>query len=172
MTTEQFKYVMPFATKKALELFTEPLNQAMREYEINTKLRIAGFISQVAHESGSLQYVKELASGRDYEGRVALGNNQPGDGVKFKGRGLIQVTGRTNYTACSKALGMDFISKPELLELPEWAAKSAGWFWKSSRLNEIADGGDIKEITKRVNGGYNGLAERAVFYKRTLDILK
>jgi putative chitinase len=171
ITSDQLKAIMPYANHDRIELFVLPLNNAMRDFEINTRLRIAGFLSQVAQESGSLVYVKELASGKAYEGRVDLGNDKPGDGVKYAGKGLIQVTGKLNYTSCSKALAMDFVSKPELLELPEWAAKSAGWFWKTHGLNEISDTGDIKAITKRVNGGYTALNERTIFYQKALSVI-
>ncbi len=172
ITADQLHFIMPHASKSKIDLFVNAVNEAMRDFEINTRVRVCAFLSQIAHESCSLLYVQELASGKAYEGRVNLGNTQKGDGVKFKGRGLIQITGRTNYQDCSKALGLNLIDKPELLELPEWAVKSAAWFWKTHGLNEIADKGDIKAITKRVNGGYNGLQERTEFYLRALQIIK
>ena len=172
ITADQLKAIMPYANHSRIDLFLLPLNDAMRDFEINTRLRVAGFLSQIAHESGSLVYVKELADGKAYEGRLELGNDKPGDGVKFKGRGLIQLTGKANYTALSKEFSMDFISKPELLELPEWAAKSAGWFWKTHGLNEIADTGDIKKITKRINGGLTHIEQRIEFYNRALAVIK
>lgn len=172
ITSEQIKLIMPYATKDRIALFLNPLNNTMREFEINTRLRVCAFLAQVAHESGSLNYVKELASGTAYEGRKDLGNIQKGDGVKFKGRGLIQVTGRTNYEAVSKAFGMDCISKPELLQEPEYATRTAGWFWKTHNLNELADLGDLTTITRRINGGLNGWTERHEFYLRALTAIK
>jgi putative chitinase len=171
ITKEQLKTIMPFG-KTRIDVYYDYLIEAMREFEINTRLRCAAFIAQLAHESGSFRYVQELANGKAYEGRHDLGNNQPGDGMKFKGRGLIQVTGRNNYSQVSKALGMDFISSPGLLEQPQFATRSAAWFWNSRNLNEIADKGDFKLITKVINGGYNGFAEREAFYKKALEVIK
>jgi putative chitinase len=120
-----------------------------------------------------LKYVKELATGQAYEGRKDLGNIEPGDGVKFKGRGLIQITGRTNYGALSKALGADLINHPELLEGPVYASLSAGWFWDSRKLNELADVMDFLRITRRINGGLTNLEDRQKYFalaKKTLGI--
>lgn len=169
---EQLVSIMPLAKKRAMT-FLEPLNAAMKEFGIDTPARQAAFLAQIAHESGQLVYVKELASGTAYEGRKDLGNTMPGDGPKFKGRGLIQCTGKINYTACMLALGIDCLTHPELLETPENACRSAGWFWSTHKLSELADAGDFKRITKIINGGYNGLAEREAFYaaaKHTLGV--
>ncbi|WP_354670205.1 glycoside hydrolase family 19 protein [Janthinobacterium sp. SUN100] len=117
-------------------------------------------MSQVGHESGQLRYVRELASGQAYEGRAGLGNTQRGDGVRFRGRGLLQVTGRVNYAACGKALGLDLLAQPELLEQTINACRSASWFWQTRGLNALADAGDQVKVTRRINGGTNGLAER------------
>lgn len=146
----------------------------MLQYEINTKLRIAAFIAQLAHESGCFRYVRELASGKAYEGRKDLGNTVEGDGVKFKGRGLIQITGKSNYKNASLALFNDLrlLSNPELLEVPEYAVKSACWFWSVwAKLNDEADKGDFKTITKRINGGLNGWGDRKSKYDIALQIL-
>lgn len=137
--------------------------------------RVAAFIAQIGHESGQLRYVRELwgptAAQARYEGREDLGNTTPGDGFRFRGRGLIQVTGRANYMECGEALGLDLISQPELLEQPEWAAKSAAWFWSTRGLNGLADAGAFDKITRRINGGRNGLAERLDFYDRAKRVL-
>jgi putative chitinase len=170
ITKDQLNKIVPYGKSK-VDAYLQPLIKAMAEFQINNKLRIAAFISQIAHESGSFRYVEEIASGAAYEGRKDLGNIKPGDGVKFKGRGLIQITGRSNYEKCGKALGLDLINDPELLELPINAVRSAAWFWKTNGLNELADTGDIKRVTKRVNGGYNGLAEREAFYKKALLVI-
>lgn len=172
ITAEQIKLIMPNASKDRINLFLEPLNNTMREFEINTRFRVCAFLAQLAHESGSLNYVKELASGTAYEGRKDLGNIQKGDGVKFKGRGLIQVTGRANYEAVSKAFAMDFITKPELLQEPQYAARTAGWFWKTHGLNELSDQMDIRKITRIINGGLNGIDERLIFWNRALTVIK
>ena len=156
---------MPFA-KARIPAFIEPLNAAMHEFHINSPIRQAAFIAQIAHESGELRYVEEIASGIAYEYRKDLGNTQPGDGMKFKGRGLIQITGRNNYAECGKALGVDLITNPELLETNGLACRSAAWFWASRGLNDLADKGDFDRITKRINGGLNGYQERLVYHAR------
>ena len=157
--------IMPHAKSRVQEIL-EPLNAAMREFHINTPVRQAAFLAQIAHESGELRYVKELASGAAYEGRASLGNTQPGDGMKFKGRGLIQITGRNNYYECGSVLGWDFITSPELLEQPVNACRSAAWFWASRGLNDLSDRGDFERITTRINGGLNGYQERLVYHAR------
>lgn len=161
ITEQQLKACMPHAKDENVKKFLAPLNLTMEKYAINTTQRQAAFLAQLAHESGSLRYVEELASGEAYEGRKDLGNTQPGDGVRFKGRGLIQITGRANYEALGIALNYDFIKDPEGLEKPGAASLSAGWFWNKTNLNPLADLGDFKKITKRINGGYNGLKDRA-----------
>lgn len=170
MTAEELRQIMPFAGIR-IERFLEPLNQAMEEFAIDTPTRQAAFIAQIAHESGSLRYVKEIASGEAYEGRQDLGNTQEGDGVRFKGRGLIQVTGRTNYAACGKALGLDLLAHPEILEEPVNACRSAAWFWKYRGLNELADVGNFRKITRIINGGMNGWPDRLAFYERAKEVL-
>lgn len=170
ISLEQLKAIMPHAKQRA-EVFLVPLNCAMAEFEINTPQRKAAFLAQIGHESGQLLYVKELASGQAYEGRKDLGNTAPGDGVKYKGRGLIQLTGKSNYVAMAMAFGIDCINKPELLEEPGNACRSAAWFWKGKKLNELADKGDFLLITKRINGGYNGLKDREELYARAKKVL-
>lgn len=154
------------ASEARLRPYIGPLNNAMEEFEINTPERQAAFLAQVAHESGGFHYVRELASGKAYEGRKDLGNTRPGDGVRYKGRGLIQITGRANYGQCGEALGVDLIENPDLLEEHGPACFSAAWFWHSRNLNKLADEGDFKAITRRINGGYNGLADRLTYYER------
>lgn len=163
VTLAQLLAILPNARPRA-GTFLAPLNAAMVEFGITTPARQASFLSQVGHESSSLVYVRELASGQAYEGRADLGNTQRGDGVRFKGRGLLQVTGRANYAACGKALGLDLLDKPELLEQTVNACRSAGWFWQSNGLNALADAGDQVKVTRRVNGGTNGLAERMALF--------
>lgn len=170
ITLDELNSIMPYAGDRA-DTFLQPLNDAMREFDINSNVREAAFLAQIAHESGSLKYVKELASGEAYEGRSDLGNNVIGDGVKFKGRGLIQITGRTNYAACGSALGLPLIERPELLEEPVNACRSAAWFWNSRNLNELADKGDLKLITRKINGGYNGYQDRLGYYERAQRVL-
>ena len=158
--------ICPRAKEATLSLYVEPLNAAMSEFYISANVeRETHFLAQVAHESGGFRYVCELASGEDYEGRADLGNTEPGDGVRFRGRGLIQITGRANYRDCGNALGVDLLGQPELLERPVLAARSAGWFWISRNLNELADRGDVRAITKRINGGLNGYQDRLAYLK-------
>ena len=163
MTPADLLQIMPYA-KSRINTFAAPLNAAMMEFNISTKARQASFLAQVGHESGQLRYVRELASGAAYEGRTDLGNTQPGDGVRYRGRGLIQITGRANYQACGVALGVDLIANPELLESPAPACRSAAWFWRSHGLNELADAGDQTKVTRRINGGTNGLADRLALF--------
>ena len=163
VTLAQLLAIMPLARSRAAA-FLAPLNAAMLEFDITTPARAASFLSQVGHESGQLLYVRELASGQAYESRADLGNTQRGDGVRFRGRGLLQVTGRTNYAACGKALGLDLLAKPELLEQTVNACRSAGWFWQTKGLNALADAGDQVKVTRRINGGTNGLAERLALF--------
>lgn len=162
--------IMPNAKNRAPE-YVHELNTAMLDWEINNPLREAAFLAQIAHESGELLYTEEIASGQAYEGRKDLGNTEPGDGEKYKGRGFIQITGRANYAACSKALEIDCLENPEYLEDPRYACQSAAWYWKTHGLNELADKQFFKEITKKINGGYNGYKERCKYYERALDVL-
>lgn len=171
ITKDNIKSIMPLASASNIEKYCQPLNEAMERFDINTPKRIQAFLAQVAHESQSFLYSKELASGQAYEGRKDLGNINPGDGIKFKGRGLIQITGRFNYEKLSTVFGQDFINHPELLEGPVWASMSASWFWKIKGLNEIADHEDFLLITKRINGGLNGLADRHEFYERAKEVI-
>jgi putative chitinase len=124
---------------------------------------MAHLLAQVGHESGDLRFSEEIASGAAYEGRADLGNTQPGDGPRFKGRGLIQLTGRANYTAFGRDRNRDFIT-PENYRLiatdPNLAVDVAGWFWVKHGLNAFADADNVREITRRINGGFNGLDDR------------
>ncbi|SDA89984.1 glycoside hydrolase family 19 protein, partial [Pseudomonas sp. NFPP15] len=167
ITAQQLLQILPNAGAKA-GVFVPALNAAMSKYAIITRLRVAAFLAQIGHESGQLLYVRELGSNQylsKYDtGTLAkrLGNTPEadGDGQKYRGRGLIQITGRANYEACSEALFSDarLLNTPELLETPVYAALSAGWFWQRAGLNSLADKGDFLTITKRINGGTNGLS--------------
>jgi predicted chitinase len=132
--------------------------------------RITHFLAQLAHESGGFRYDKEIASGAAYEGRRNLGNTQKGDGVRFKGRGLIQITGRANYAAAGKALNLPLTNKPELACEPRNMVRIAVWYWTTRKLNRYADANDIRQITKRINGGYNGLADRRAWFRKAVTI--
>lgn len=169
--TADLKSLCPYTSTATLAKYVDPLNAAMEEFEINTAARRTMFLAQLAHESGGFRYVREIASGEAYEGRADLGNVQAGDGVRYKGRGLIQITGRANYAECGAALDLDLIEHPELLETPENACRSAAWFWKARGLNQIADDGDFRKITKRINGGYNGLDDRVALLERAQQVI-
>ena len=152
------------SSESLIEKYCSALSKKMRAYDINTPLRLSHFLAQVGHESGELRYCEELASGAAYEGRRDLGNTQPGDGSRFKGRGLIQLTGRTNYASYSKARGIDYTTD-EGARLPstdpDTAVDVACWFWSTHNLNELADNDDLQTITKRINGGLNGIEDRS-----------
>ena len=174
ITVQQLLLILPNAGPVA-GVFVPVLNTAMNRYQIVGSKRGAAFIAQIGHESGQLKYVKEIwgptAAQMRYEGRADLGNTQPGDGSKYRGRGLIQITGRANYEACGEALGLDLIKQPELLEKPQHACMSAAWFWATKGLSTLADEGKFETITRRINGGLNGLADRQMLYARALKVL-
>ncbi len=174
ITEQQLLQILPNAGRQA-GVFVPVLNTAMNRYGIVGTARAAAFIAQVGHESGQLRYVREIwgptAQQIGYEGRTDLGNTVKGDGSKYRGRGLIQITGRANYDACGEALGLDLLSKPELLELPQHAAMSAAWFWSMKGLNTLADQGDFVKITRRINGGLTGQADRQALYDKALEVL-
>ncbi|QDH65250.1 glycoside hydrolase family 19 protein [Pseudomonas azotoformans] len=174
ITEQQLLQTLPRAGSRA-GVFVLGLNAAMSQYSIDTPARIAAFIAQVGHESGQLRYVREIwgptAQQAGYEGRADLGNTVKGDGSRYLGRGLIQITGRANYTACGEALGLDLINHPDFLELPQHAAMSAAWFWSTRGLNVLADRGDFVKITRRINGGLTGLDDRQALYDRALKVL-
>ena len=187
MTLGQIKETACSSTTNAAK-FMDAINATCDKFQINTPIRQLCFLAQVGHESGSLFFTEELASGAAYEGRKNLGNTQPGDGIRFKGRGLIQITGRANYKAVGDALAVDLIKNPTLLggknvnkcspDQLKNAAMSAGWFWNSRKLNDLADKINISKpvdtganldnfvlITKKINGGTNGLHDRLNRYK-------
>ena len=170
ISMDQLRAIMPHAGSR-LERFIEPLNASMQEFGIQTPKQCAAFLSQIAHESAEFRYTLEIASGHNYEGRADLGNTEPGDGVRFKGRGLIQLTGRRNYQACGKALGIDLLSKPELLEQPGEACRSAAWFWSSRHLNQLADSDSFAALTRAINGGFIGLDDRIAYWLRARKAL-
>jgi len=182
ITAEQLQRMLPKASKKNVEIYTPFFNETMLKFEINTPLRIAAFISQVGHESLSLHYTKELADGSAYEYRKDLGNLKPEaleaahshkatSGKWFKGHGLIEITGYDNHEQCGEALGLDLVNNPELLCEPRYATLSAGWFWFAHKLNILADTEAFGKITKTVNGGFNGAAERIALYSGCKRVL-
>ena len=162
------------ASGAQVDAFYQPIAEVLARYQVNTPLRIAHFLAQIGHESGCLRYTKEIATGEAYEGRKDLGNDQPGDGKRFKGRGLIQLTGRSNYRDYGRVCGRDFEHRddPELVATdPALAVDVAGWFWSRRNLNELADRDDLREITRRINGGFNGLEHRSALLTRAKWLL-
>ncbi len=164
ITDAQLAKIMPQLRSQKRAEYLPLLLKAMDEFEINTPLRVAAFVAQLAHESGQFRYMEEIASGAAYEGRKDLGNVFPGDGKRFKGRGPIQLTGRTNYRDAGKELGLELETNPTLAATPEVGFRTAGWFWKRKALNSLADAGEFKAISKKINGGYNGLEDRIKYY--------
>jgi putative chitinase len=178
----------------------EPLQETFEKYQINTPKRQACFIGQCMHESGGFKFLKEnlnysakalmntwpsrfpdmdtaekyerqpeKIANKVYSGR--MGNTEDGDGAKYIGRGLIQLTGKDNYMAFGEAIGEDLVSNPQLVEQPRYAALSAGWFWNKRGLNSLADAMDIDTLTKRINGGNIGIQDRIAKINKALDIL-
>ena len=171
ITKEQLQKVMPYA-KDRIDKFLPWINAGIKEHNMGLD-EVRMFLAQIAVESGELRYVKELASGEAYDtGRKAiqLGNTPEadGDGQKYKGRGIIQITGLTNYEALSLALCIDCVNHPEILEQPEYAVKSAFWYWTTNGLGRYSEPtlDNFKIVTKRINGGYNHLAERTQYWEK------
>ncbi|MGE8166682.1 glycoside hydrolase family 19 protein [Pseudomonas putida] len=180
LNESQLLQILPNA-RSVVGVFLPALNASMSRWEIDKPGRVAAFLAQVGHESGQLRYVRELGSDK-YLARYDTGSlaqrlgNTPqadGDGQRYRGRGLIQVTGRNNYQACSRALFGDerLLEQPQLLEQPRWACESAAWFWQSRGLNALADQGEFTRITRLINGGLNGLDERLKLWKRAQEVL-
>lgn len=151
----------------------EDLNNCLNQFSITTKPRMRHFLSQTAHESGGFRWLKELATGDAYEYRKDLGNTERGDGRKFKGAGILQLTGRTNYTKLAKAT-----NDPKVLEIgvnyvaSKYPCTSAGVWWESNGMNRLIDNGaTLNQVTRRVNGGLNGLADRQKYYMKALRVI-
>ena len=200
MNTSDLIRIMPLCKAQAA-IFAPLLTAAMAEFGINTPARQASFLSQIAQESGQLtRLVENLNYGapgllgtfpthfnaaqaalyarqperianRAYADRLGNGNEASGDGWRYRGRGLIQITGRTNYAGIGAKLGCDLVTRPELLEAPALACRSAALFWRTNGLNTLADAGDQRAVTRRVNGGVNGLAERLAFFDVAQGVL-
>jgi putative chitinase len=185
ISAQQLHKIMPAATPARIANFIGPLNATMEEFGINTPKRQAAFLAQIGHESGSLKYVREIADGSAYDDRASLGNNRPEaialakaagttTGRYYKGRGLIQITGYNNYRACSRDLLHDadeLCKHPEMLEMLPLSVRSAAWYWDSRDLNALADAGKFDLITKAINGGYNGMADRQAYHARAQKAL-
>jgi putative chitinase len=155
--------------------FAPFVSDAMTEFGIDTAQRQAAFLAQVGHESGGLRFTRELwgptKSQIGYEGRKDLGNDQQGDGFRFRGGGLIQITGRAGFQRAGKGIGVDLESHPDLITVPKNACRTAGWFWKANGLNTYADLGEFEKLTKRINGGLNGYDERLRLWEAAKNAL-
>lgn len=147
------------------------LNQYMGQYELNSHLRICHFLAQAAHESAGFRTLEEYASGAAYEGRKDLGNVKPGDGRRYKGRGIFQLTGRANYNSIGKKLGYDLENNPDMAATPEISVLTALEYWKSRNLNALADKDDVEGITRKINGGLNGFADRKSYLSSAKKII-
>ncbi|BBL75817.1 glycoside hydrolase family 19 protein [Methylomagnum ishizawai] len=175
LSPDALQGIMIHAAAAYIDKYARPLADEMARNRIDSPLRQAHFLAQVGHESGELRYSEEIASGEAYEGRKDLGNTQPGDGKRFKGRGLIQLTGRTNYTNYGKARGKDYTTDATAKLLatdPVVAVDVSCWFWTTHGLNELADQDDVLTITRRINGGTNGLDDRKEKLVRAKFFLK
>ena len=171
MTAPQLAGIMDESLEDSTAWFNAMV-PAFDKAQINTPLRIAHCWAQLAHESNRLRWLEEKASGAAYEGRKDLGNVQAGDGMRFKGRGPIQITGRSNYAALSKWCGVDLVKNPERLALEKTLGMMAvGWYWDTRKLNAYADQDNILTITKRINGGLNGIDGRRAYLDKAKAIL-
>ncbi len=151
----------------------EDLNECLAKFQINTPPRIRHVLSQTAHESGGLRWLQELDAGNYLEGRSDLGNVNPGDGPKYKGAGVIQLTGRANYQAFSKAIGDPRVMEGSAYVAATYPFTSAGFWWSNNNMNALCDqNATVEQVTKRVNGGYNGLDDRKQYYEKACKVIQ
>lgn len=174
LSAKQLQEIMPKLDAGRASSYLKPLTDAMKQFEINTPKRQAAFLAQVAHESHELKFLEETLSNLEaYENRADLGNIKPGDGKRYKGRGPLMLTGRTNYRIAGQALKLDLENKPETMLQADVGFRVAAWYWKTQGMNELADRSDFRGITKRMHGNYKGIEARQKFYtkaKKTLGI--
>ena len=182
ITFNDLRHICPKVPSASLREVFPFLCDAMEEFEIDNPLRIAAFIAQLAHESGGFIYFEEIASGKAYNGRADLGNTRPEairiakehgstPGPWWKGHGPIQITGFDNHEACGQALELDLLHNPRLICRLEHGFRAAGWFWEVKNLNPLADEENFLRITKKINGGTNGLKDRQEYYQRGKECL-
>jgi putative chitinase len=177
VTLTQLHAIMTHLSRTKGHLYIEPLNRAMGEFHVTNHLRKAAFLAQIAEESVELLYFQEIASGWEYDitrnRRLALGlgNTHVGDGPRYKGRGPIQLTGRSNYRRAGAALGLDLEGHPDQAAHANVGFRVAGWYWVTHGLNGLADARDFRDITLRINGGLNGYSVRLAYYHRALGVL-
>jgi putative chitinase len=155
--------------------FLPLFNDAFPRYDITTTPRIAMFLAQAGHESGGLKWLEEIWGPTEtqlhYEGRSDLGNTQPGDGWKYRGRGIFQITGRANYQREGLMLDQDFVSSPDLVSMPYWATETACMIWLKHGCNQLADDNGLEAITRIINGRLTGYADRLALYNDAMDVL-
>jgi putative chitinase len=171
ITKEMIKAIAPNSKNEIIDPLVIYLNKYMPKYEVNNYLRICHFLAQAAHEAASFRTLEEYASGAAYEGRRDLGNTQRGDGVRYKGRGIFQLTGRANYRDIGKKIGMDLENNPELAESPEVSVLTALEYWNSRNLNKWADEDNVERITRLINGGLNGFEDRKKYLARCKQVI-
>ena len=182
LSAEHLRVIMPALPPAKREACLPFVREALAEFQIESPARIAAFLAQLAHESGQLRFMEEIwgptPAQRRYEPvstlATKLGNTAAGDGKRYKGRGPIQITGRANYRRYGGLLGVDLEAQPELASRAELAFRIAGLFWSKNGLNELADdatAASFKKITRRINGGLNGLADRERFYATACTVL-
>lgn len=171
ITKEMLRKLSPTANDAIITHLAKHLNEQLAHYDIGTYLRVCHFLAQAAHESAGFRTLEEFASGSAYEGRADLGNVKPGDGRRYKGRGIFQLTGRANYRVMGQKLGVDLEDKPELAADPMISIKTACEYWNSRKLSIYADLDDIRTITKRINGGFNGFEDRKNYLAKAKNII-
>lgn len=171
ITKQILKQIAPNAKDEIIDPLVQYLNIYFPKYEINNYLRICHFLAQAAHESAGFRTLEEYASGSAYEGRADLGNTKKGDGVRYKGRGIFQLTGRANYRDMGKKLGLDLEGNPDLAETPEVSVLTALEYWKSRKLSPLADKDDVTNITKKINGGLNGFDDRKHYLSKAKKVV-
>jgi putative chitinase len=172
LSAVQLRAIMPKLEADRAGTILTPLAKAMKEFDISSPKRRAAFLAQAAYESSELRHQEENFTNLDaYENRADLGNTKPGDGKKYKGRGPLMLTGRSNYKAAGQALKLDLEAHPELVSQPEIGCRVAAWYWKSQGLNELADRGDFRGITQHMHGDFVGLDARQKFYRQAKQVL-
>lgn len=179
LTDAQLAAIMPNMPAARRALFLPALNQTMQAYTISNRLRAAAFLGQLAHESGEFRFMEELWGPTTQQKRyeppsdlaTRLGNTQPGDGKRYKGRGPIQITGRANYKRYGDLLGLNLVAQPELAATPAIGLSAAGMYWRTNGLNALAELQDYRGITRRINGGYIGWDERLRYYELAKKVL-
>lgn len=170
VTADELQKISPGLPRAQAELMAPKVSAAMEQAGITDKRERAAFLAQTAHETDGFRTMEEYASGKDYEGRKNLGNTQKGDGERFKGRGLVQLTGRDNYEKAGAAIGVDLANQPELAAQSPYAEQIAAWYWKQNGIGELAREGKFEKVTRGINGGTNGKESRRDYYDRALKL--